>query len=48
MINYRVQNIEGLVNKQQNNGVIIIDSMETYDYGKFVPIMDAEGNKTEL
>lgn len=48
MVNYRVQNIEGLVNKLKNNGVTILDSMETYDYGKFVHIMDAEGNKIEL
>jgi predicted enzyme related to lactoylglutathione lyase len=48
MINYRVQNIEGLVNKLRNNGVTILDSIETYDYGKFIHIMDAEGNKIEL
>lgn len=48
MINYRVQNIEGLVNKLKNNGVTVLDSIETYDYGKFVHIMDAEGNKIEL
>ena len=48
MINYRVQNIEGLVNKLKNNGVTILDSIESYDYGKFVHIMDAEGNKIEL
>lgn len=48
MVNYRVQNIEGLVNKLKNNGVTILDSIETYDYGKFVHIMDAEGNKIEL
>ena len=48
MINYRVQNIEGLVNKLKNNGVTILDSIETYDYGKFVHIMDADGNKIEL
>jgi len=48
MINYRVQNIEGLVNKLQSNGVTILDSIATYDYGKFVHIMDGEGNKIEL
>jgi predicted enzyme related to lactoylglutathione lyase len=48
MINYRVQNIEGLVNKLKENGVTILDNIETYDYGKFVHIMDAEGNKIEL
>lgn len=48
MINYRVQNIEGLVRNLRNSGVTIVDSIETYDYGKFVHIMDHEGNKIEL
>ncbi len=48
MINYQVQNIEGLVNKLKENGVTILDSIATYDFGKFVHIMDAEGNKIEL
>lgn len=48
MINYRVQNIEGLLNKLKNKGVTILDSIETYEYGKFVHIMDGEGNKIEL
>ena len=48
MINYRVQNIEGLVSKLKGNGVILLDSIETYDYGKFIHIMDSEGNKLEL
>ncbi|WP_234406900.1 VOC family protein [Prolixibacter bellariivorans] len=48
MINYTVQNIEGLVNKLRKNGVTILDSIETYDYGKFVHILDSEGNKIEL
>ncbi|WP_286970390.1 VOC family protein [Flavobacterium sp. UBA4854] len=48
MINYRVQNIEGLVEQLKENGVTILDNIETYDYGKFVHIMDAEGNKIEL
>lgn len=48
MINYRVQNLEGLVKKLQGSGVTVLDSIETYDYGKFVHIMDAEGNKIEL
>lgn len=48
MINYRVQNIEGLVKQLQTNGVTVVDEIETYDYGKFVHIMDSEGNKIEL
>ena len=48
MINYRVQNIEGLVGNLKNNGVTILDEIVEYEYGKFVHIMDAEGNKIEL
>jgi predicted enzyme related to lactoylglutathione lyase len=48
MINYRVENIEALVDQLRNDGVTITDSIETYDYGKFVHILDAEGNKVEL
>ena len=48
MINYRVQNIEGLVAKLKQNGVTVLDDITSYDYGKFVHIMDAEGNKIEL
>ena len=48
MINYRVQNIEGLVEKLKKNGVTILDEIATYEYGKFVHIMDMEGNKIEL
>ena len=48
MINYRVQNIEGLVKKLKQEGVTVLDGIETYDYGKFVHIMDPDGNKIEL
>ncbi|MNR45255.1 Glyoxalase-like domain protein [compost metagenome] len=48
MINYLVQNIEGLVAQLKENGVTVLDDIATYDFGKFVHIMDAEGNKIEL
>lgn len=48
MINYIVQNIEGLVKKLEENGVTIIDKIKEYEYGKFVHIIDPEGNKIEL
>jgi len=48
MINYRVENIEALVEQLKNEGVTILDKIEGSDYGKFVHIMDAEGNKIEL
>jgi len=48
MINYRVENLEALVEELKKEGVTVTDSIETYDYGKFVHIMDIEGNKIEL
>jgi predicted enzyme related to lactoylglutathione lyase len=48
MINYRVQNIEGLVKNLRENDVTVLDEIEDSDYGKFVHILDADGNKIEL
>ena len=48
MINYRVADLEALVEELRKEGVTIVDKMETYDYGKFVHIIDMEGNKIEL
>jgi predicted enzyme related to lactoylglutathione lyase len=48
MINYRVQNIEAMVENLRAAGVTIVDEIETYDYGKFVHILDPEGHKLEL
>jgi predicted enzyme related to lactoylglutathione lyase len=48
MINYRVENIRALVDELTKSGVTVLDSIETYEYGKFVHILDLEGNKLEL
>ncbi|MCZ2396966.1 MAG: VOC family protein [Chitinophagales bacterium] len=48
MINYRVENLELLVEALKKEGVTVLDEIESYDYGKFVHILDAEGNKIEL
>lgn len=48
MINYRVQNIEGLIEKLRAAGVTICDELEEFEYGKFIHIMDLDGNKIEL
>ena len=48
MINYRVENLEELVVQLKKEGVEIVDKIETFDYGKFVHILDNEGNKIEL
>lgn len=48
MINYRVENLEGLVEELKSAGVTFVDELQSYDYGKFVHIMDPEGNNIEL
>jgi len=48
MINYTVGNLDELVKELKLNEVNILDTVESYDYGKFVHIMDTEGNKIEL
>jgi len=48
MINYRVENIEELVEQLKSDGVTIIDEITAYEYGKFVHILDPEGNSIEL
>jgi len=48
MINYRVENLEALVEELKTEGVTVLDKVEAYEYGKFVHILDIEGNKIEL
>ena len=48
MINYRVNNLEKFVEQLKSEGVTITDKIEVAEYGKFVHIMDIEGNKIEL
>lgn len=48
MINYRVDDLEQLVAALRKENVTIVDQIETFDYGKFVHILDPEGNKIQL
>lgn len=48
MINYRVENMDALIAQFKKDGVTICDTVETASYGKFLHIMDIEGNKIEL
>lgn len=48
MVNYRVADLEALVEELKKEGITIVDEIETYDYGKFVHIIDMEGNKIQL
>lgn len=48
MINYIVENMEQLVEELRAAGVTILDEIDNTEYGKFVHILDPEGNKIEL
>ena len=48
MQNFRVENLERLLEKLKEEGVQILDEMQVFDYGKFAAILDLEGNKIEL
>ena len=48
MINYRVEQLDELVEQLRSNGVTILDEIAVYDYGKFVHIIDPAGNNIEL
>lgn len=48
MINYRVENLDALLEALAAEGVVIDPKREEYDYGKFAWIVDPEGNRIEL
>jgi predicted enzyme related to lactoylglutathione lyase len=48
MVNFTVENIEVLVAALKEAGVTVLDEIESSEYGKFVHILDLEGNKLEL
>lgn len=47
MINYRVANLERML-EQLRAGGIAIEKVEDFDYGRFAWITDPEGNRVEL
>ncbi len=48
MMNFRVENLEQLLEALRAEGVQVDEKVESYDYGKFGWIMDPEGNRIEL
>ena len=48
MINYRVDDLEELVEQLKNDDIEILQGPEYHENGVFVWIMDPEGNKIEL
>lgn len=48
MMNYRVENLEELLETLKAEGVTVMDEIQKVEEGKFGWIMDLEGNKIEL
>jgi predicted enzyme related to lactoylglutathione lyase len=48
MINYRVDDLDGLLEALRAEGVQIDPKREDHEYGRFAWIFDPEGNKIEL
>ena len=48
MLNYRVANLDALLEALREEGVWIDEKRENHEYGKFAWIRDPEGNRIEL
>lgn len=48
MINYRVDDLDGLLDKLGAAGVTIDPKRDEYDFGRFAWIQDCDGNRVEL
>ena len=48
MINYRVVDLDRLLDQLRREGVEVDDRIEDYEYGRFAWITDEEGNRIEL
>ncbi len=48
MVNYRVDDLRGLVNALKEEGCNVIDKIDESEYGIFAWVIDPEGNKVEL
>lgn len=48
MVNYRVEDLAGLLKALREEGCNVLDKTDDSEYGKFGWVMDPEGNKVEL
>lgn len=48
MINYRVENLDYVLEQLRKEGVTVEDRIEEYEYGRFGWAMDPDGNRIEL
>ncbi len=48
MFNFRVADLDALLEQLREEGVEVDDKVEEYEYGRFGWIMDLEGNRVKL
>ena len=48
MINYRVEDLHGMVKALKAEGCNVLDKIDDTEYGKFAWVIDPEGNTVEL
>ena len=48
MVNYRVDDLLGLVKALKEEGCNVLEKIDDSEYGKFAWVIDPEGNKVEL
>jgi predicted enzyme related to lactoylglutathione lyase len=48
MVNYRVEDLRGLVKVLREEGCNVLEKVDESEYGKFAWVIDPEGNKVEL
>lgn len=48
MINFRVKNLDALLETLKQKGIWVADKLDQHEYGSFGWTMDPEGNKIEL
>jgi predicted enzyme related to lactoylglutathione lyase len=48
MVNYRVADLQALVQALKEEGCYVLEKIDQSEYGKFAWVMDPEGNKLEL
>ena len=48
MINYRVQNLDGLLQQFKSKGIELLGPVQEFEYGRFAHILDPNGIKIEL
>ncbi|MFN8359789.1 MAG: VOC family protein [Candidatus Kapaibacterium sp.] len=48
MINFRVENLDALLDELKKEGIEQVGETQIFEYGKFAHILDLEGNKVEL